>query len=91
MIIKDQKEQNRKISYEDITTKLESRPDMIYYIEHEKIDPYNGYNRCIETAAREGHADIVELLLNDKRMTPSIYPNQLEIRGKYIGLIRSNV
>ena len=37
-IIKDQKEQNRKISYEDITTKLESRPDMIYYIEHEKIE-----------------------------------------------------
>lgn len=38
-IIKDQKEQNRKISYEDITTKLESRPDMIYYIENEKIEP----------------------------------------------------
>ena len=37
-IIKDQKEQNRKISYEDITTKLESRPDMIYYLEHEKIE-----------------------------------------------------
>ena len=36
-IIKDQKEQNRKISYEDITTKLESRPDMIYYLEHEKV------------------------------------------------------
>ena len=38
-IIKDQKEYNRKISYEDITTKLESRPDMIYYIENEKIEP----------------------------------------------------
>jgi|TARA_R110000796_G_scaffold24742_1_gene70250 hypothetical protein len=38
MIIKDQKEQNRKISYEDITTKLESRPDMIYYLEHEKVE-----------------------------------------------------
>ena len=37
-IIKDQKEQNRKISYEDITSKLESRPDMIYYLEHEKIE-----------------------------------------------------
>ena len=36
-IIKDQKEQNRKISYEDITSKLESRPDMIYYLEYEKI------------------------------------------------------
>ena len=38
-IIKDQKEQNRKISYEDITSKLESRPDMIYYLEYEKILP----------------------------------------------------
>lgn len=38
MIIKDQKEQNRKISYEDITTKLESRPDMIYFLENEKIE-----------------------------------------------------
>ena len=36
-IIKDQKEQNRKISYEDITTKLESRSDMIYYLEYEKV------------------------------------------------------
>lgn len=38
-IIKDQKEFNRKISYEDITSKLESRPDMIYYLEHEKVSP----------------------------------------------------
>ena len=38
-IIKDQKEQNRKISYEDITTKLESRPDMVYYLEYEKLLP----------------------------------------------------
>lgn len=38
-IIKDQKEQNRKISYEDISSKLENRPDMIYYLEHEKLLP----------------------------------------------------
>ena len=38
-IIKDQKETNRKISYEDISTHLENRPDMIYYIEHEQIEP----------------------------------------------------
>jgi len=36
-IIKDQKEQNRKISYEDISTKLENRPDMVYFLEYEKI------------------------------------------------------
>lgn len=38
-ILKDQKEINRKISYEDISTKLESRPDMIYYLEYEKVTP----------------------------------------------------
>ncbi len=38
-IIKDQKEVNRKISYEDISSHLENRPDMIYYMEHEKVEP----------------------------------------------------
>ena len=37
-ILKDQKEMNRKISYEDISSALENRPDMIYYLEFEKID-----------------------------------------------------
>jgi hypothetical protein len=37
-IIKDQKETNRKVSYEDISSNLESRPDMIYYIENEKTE-----------------------------------------------------
>jgi ribosome-binding protein aMBF1 (putative translation factor) len=38
-IIKDQKELNRQISYEDITTELEKKPDMIYFIENEKVLP----------------------------------------------------
>jgi len=38
-IIKDQKELNRKISYEDISSSLENRPDMVYYLEYEKIEP----------------------------------------------------
>ena len=38
-IIKDQKDMNRKISYEDISSHLENRPDMIYYMEHEKVEP----------------------------------------------------
>lgn len=38
-IIKDQKETNRKISYEDISSSLENRPDMIYYLEYEKVEP----------------------------------------------------
>ena len=37
-ILKDQKETNRKISYEDISSTLENRPDMVYYLEFEKID-----------------------------------------------------
>jgi hypothetical protein len=37
-IIKDQKDTNRKISYEDISTNLESRPDMVYYIENEQTE-----------------------------------------------------
>lgn len=37
-ILKDQKETNRKISYEDISSTLENRPDMVYYMEFEKID-----------------------------------------------------
>jgi hypothetical protein len=37
-ILKDQKETNRKISYEDISSTLENRPDMVYYIEFEKVD-----------------------------------------------------
>lgn len=37
-IIKDQKDINRKISYEDISTSLEERPDMVYFIDEEKFD-----------------------------------------------------
>jgi hypothetical protein len=37
-ILKDQKDMNRKISYEDISQSLENRPDMIYYMEYESID-----------------------------------------------------
>ena len=38
-IIKDQKETNRKISYEDISLSLENRPDLIYHLEHDKVEP----------------------------------------------------
>ena len=38
-IIKDQKETNRKISYEDISMSLENRPDMIYHIDGTTIEP----------------------------------------------------
>lgn len=37
-IIKDQKEMNRKVSYEDISISLEQRPDMVYFIESDTIE-----------------------------------------------------
>ena len=37
-IQKDQKDSNRKISYEDISSTLENRPDMVYYLEFESMD-----------------------------------------------------
>lgn len=37
-IIKDQKEINRKVSYEDISISLEQRPDMVYFIESDTIE-----------------------------------------------------
>ncbi len=42
-IIKDQKETNRKISYEDISSDLENehRADLIYYIDEDVIDTDN--------------------------------------------------
>lgn len=37
-IIKDQKDMNRKISYEDISTSLEERPDMMYTIDNDTLE-----------------------------------------------------
>lgn len=37
-IIKDQKETNRKVSYEDISSSLEERPDLIYRIDEDLMD-----------------------------------------------------
>lgn len=37
-IIKDQKETNRKVSYEDISASIEERPDMVYRIDDDIVD-----------------------------------------------------
>ena len=37
-IIKDQKEINRKVSYEDISSSLEERPDMMYFIDNDVVE-----------------------------------------------------
>jgi hypothetical protein len=46
-ILKDQKETNRKISYEDISETLENRPDMVYYMEYESYDAQKIINQFI--------------------------------------------
>jgi hypothetical protein len=40
-ILKDQKETNRKISYEDISGDLENAPQMIYYLDIEQPEEVN--------------------------------------------------
>jgi predicted SprT family Zn-dependent metalloprotease len=37
-ILKDQKETNRKVSYEDISSTIEERPDMLYHIDEDVLD-----------------------------------------------------
>ena len=37
-IIKDQKETNRKVSYEDMSESIEQRPDMVYHIDEDQVD-----------------------------------------------------
>ena len=39
-IIKDQKETNRKVSYEDISSSIEERPDMIYRIDDDVVESH---------------------------------------------------
>lgn len=51
-IMKDQKEMNRKISYEDISPSLEERPDMIYTIDHDPVNPediLSQYSKYLKT------------------------------------------
>jgi len=40
-ILKDQKEQNRKISYEDISSDLENNPNMVYHLDLEEKEEVN--------------------------------------------------
>jgi hypothetical protein len=51
-IIKDQKDTNRKVSYEDISSNLENRPDMVYYLEYEIIDAQDVIGEFLEELKR---------------------------------------
>ena len=75
-IIKDQKETNRKISYEDISVSLENRPDMIYHIDDGSIEP----------------SDVIEkflLELKDFLNDPTINENELKLGNALIELFEN--
>jgi len=55
-ILKDQKEFNKKISYEDISTDLENSSDMVYYLD---IEPENNDNVILDLIS--SIKDILEL------------------------------
>ena len=65
-IIKDQKETNRKISYEDISSTLEERPDLIYRIDEDVLD----YDFVISEYIRElkDYLDVEVLNDNEKKL-----------------------
>jgi hypothetical protein len=60
-IQKEQKDFNRKISYEDISSTLENRPDMVYYMEFESIDA----QKIIEVFKQDLKKYVSESNLND--------------------------
>jgi hypothetical protein len=65
-IIKDQKENNRKVSYEDISSDLEERSDMSYRIDEEMLDS----NTVISEYSKElrNFVDSGSLSENEKKL-----------------------
>jgi ribosome-binding protein aMBF1 (putative translation factor) len=59
-IMKDQKEMNRKISYEDISSDLQNNPDMVYYIDNEDITSEEIMKKFLEK---------LKFSLDDKKIT----------------------
>jgi len=84
-IIKDQKETNRKISYEDISFDLENeyRPDLVYYIDNDYIDSdeiINEYKIELEKLITENN-----LSENEKKLGLSL----IEIFSNYKEIFQS--
>jgi hypothetical protein len=65
-IIKDQKDTNRKISYEDISSNLENRPDMVYYIENEQIEAEEVIQKFKDDLKK--FVDIEEMTINERKL-----------------------
>jgi hypothetical protein len=65
-IIKDQKETNRKISYEDISSSLEERPDMSYRIDDDVIETEYVINKYLEEL--KDYIETEQLNDNEKKL-----------------------
>jgi len=65
-IIKDQKETNRKVSYEDISSSIEERPDMVYRIDDDVIEMDYVINQYVSELKEYITDD--ELTENEKRL-----------------------
>jgi hypothetical protein len=65
-IIKDQKETNRKISYEDISSSLEERPDMSYRIDDDVIETDYVINKYLEEL--KDYIETEQLTDNEKKL-----------------------
>jgi hypothetical protein len=66
MIQKDQKEQNRSVSYEDISSRIEDRADLSYIIDEEIIDYKDVVNKL--TTELEVFVEEQELNVNEKKL-----------------------
>lgn len=65
-IQKDQKEQNRSVSYEDISSRIEDRADLSYIIDEEIIDYKDVVNKL--TTELEVFVEETELNENEKKL-----------------------
>jgi len=65
-IQKDQKEMNRSVSYEDISTRIEDRADLSYIIDEEIIDYKDVVNKL--TVELEKFVDEEELNQNERKL-----------------------
>jgi hypothetical protein len=65
-IIKDQKETNRKVSYEDISSSLEERADLIYRIDDDVIDTNYVLTKYLEEL--KNFVDSENLNENEKKL-----------------------
>jgi len=65
-ILKDQKELNRKISYEYISSSVESRPDMTYFLHNDSLDYEDVVKRLVKEL--EDFMEITNLNKNEEKL-----------------------